>query len=118
MVDVVHRYSSHHPKAIEVYRGKLILYGCGDLIDDYEGIAGYQRFRDDLVLMYFATISAHDGTLCGLGMAPYRIHKLRLQAAAHHEAEWLAVVLTREAKPLARVSPSHRTTCCTSNGRD
>ena len=35
-VDVVHGHSSHHPRPIEAYRGKLILYGCGDLIDDYE----------------------------------------------------------------------------------
>jgi len=33
-VDLVHGHSSHHPKAIEVYRGKLIRYGCGDLIND------------------------------------------------------------------------------------
>ena len=39
-VDLVHGHSSHHPRPIEVYRGKLILYGCGDLVDDYEGIRG------------------------------------------------------------------------------
>jgi poly-gamma-glutamate capsule biosynthesis protein CapA/YwtB (metallophosphatase superfamily) len=33
-VDVVHGHSSHHPRPIEVYSGKLIPYGCGDLIDD------------------------------------------------------------------------------------
>lgn len=36
--DVVHGHSSHHAKGFEVYRGKLILYGAGDLISDYEGI--------------------------------------------------------------------------------
>ena len=40
-VPVVHGHSSHHPKAIEVYEGRLILYGCGDFLNDYEGIAGY-----------------------------------------------------------------------------
>ena len=54
--DIIHGHSSHHAKAIEVYHGKLILYGCGDFIDDYEGISGYERFRDDLVLMYFPTV--------------------------------------------------------------
>lgn len=98
MVDVVHGHSSHHPKAIEVYRGKLILYGCGDLINDYEGIAGYEQFRDDLVLMYFVGLSAGDGRLCSLGMAPFRIHRFRLQAAARYEAEWLAAALTREGR--------------------
>ena len=52
-VDVVWGHSSHHPKGIEVHNGKLILYGCGDFIDDYEGIRGYEKFRNDLVLMYF-----------------------------------------------------------------
>ncbi|MBC7235480.1 MAG: CapA family protein, partial [Chloroflexi bacterium] len=37
-VDVIHGHSSHHVKGIEVYKGKPILYGCGDLINDYEGI--------------------------------------------------------------------------------
>jgi poly-gamma-glutamate synthesis protein (capsule biosynthesis protein) len=38
-VDVVHGHSSHHCKGAEVYRGRLVLYGCGDLISDYEGIS-------------------------------------------------------------------------------
>jgi poly-gamma-glutamate synthesis protein (capsule biosynthesis protein) len=51
--DVIHGHSSHHPKAIEVYREKPILYGCGDFINDYEGITGYDEFRSELTLMYF-----------------------------------------------------------------
>ena len=43
-VDLVHGHSSHHAKGIEVYRGKLILYGCGDFLNDYEGISGYGEF--------------------------------------------------------------------------
>jgi poly-gamma-glutamate capsule biosynthesis protein CapA/YwtB (metallophosphatase superfamily) len=35
-VDIVHGHSSHHPRPIEAYRDKLILHGCGDLINDYE----------------------------------------------------------------------------------
>ena len=56
-VSIVHGHSSHHPKAIEVYRNRLILYGCGDFLNDYEGIRGYEQFRDDLSLMYVADIS-------------------------------------------------------------
>src|SRR5690606_2510781 len=47
-VDGVHGHSSHHPKGIELYRDRPILYGCGDLLNDYEGIGGYERFRGDL----------------------------------------------------------------------
>jgi poly-gamma-glutamate capsule biosynthesis protein CapA/YwtB (metallophosphatase superfamily) len=41
-VDLVYGHSSHHPKALEVYKGKLILYGCGDFLNDYEGIGGFE----------------------------------------------------------------------------
>jgi poly-gamma-glutamate capsule biosynthesis protein CapA/YwtB (metallophosphatase superfamily) len=44
-VDIIFGHSSHHPKGIEVHRGKLILYGCGDFINDYEGIGGYEHYR-------------------------------------------------------------------------
>jgi poly-gamma-glutamate synthesis protein (capsule biosynthesis protein) len=93
-VDIVHGHSSHHPRPIEVCRGKLVLYGCGDFIDDYEGITGYEAFRDDLVLMYFPTVDAHTGHLVGLRMAPMRIRKMRLQQASPAEAEWLRARLT------------------------
>jgi poly-gamma-glutamate capsule biosynthesis protein CapA/YwtB (metallophosphatase superfamily) len=65
-IDIVHGHSSHHSKAIEVYKDKLILYGCGDFLDDYEGIAGYEEFRSHLVLAYFATLDAGPATCCVL----------------------------------------------------
>ena len=50
--DLLHGHSSHHPRGLEIYRGRLILYGCGDFITDYEGIEGYEQFRGDLALAY------------------------------------------------------------------
>jgi poly-gamma-glutamate capsule biosynthesis protein CapA/YwtB (metallophosphatase superfamily) len=99
-VDIVHGHSSHHVKGIEVHRGKLILYGCGDFIDDYEGITGYEEFRDDLVLMYFPTIRIVDGMLVSLEMVPFQIRNMRLNRASRVDAEWLANTLNREGKPL------------------
>jgi poly-gamma-glutamate synthesis protein (capsule biosynthesis protein) len=95
--DVIHGHSSHHVKAIEVYREKLILYGCGDFIDDYEGIRGNEEFRDDLVLMYFPLVRAADGTLAGLEMVPLQIRNMRLHHARPVDATWLANILNREA---------------------
>jgi poly-gamma-glutamate synthesis protein (capsule biosynthesis protein) len=40
-VGLIHGHSSHHVRGIEVYRNKLILYGCDDFLKDYEGISGY-----------------------------------------------------------------------------
>ena len=95
-VDVVHGHSSHHLRGIEVYRGRLILYGCGDFIDDYEGISGYERFRSDLGLMYFATIEASpvtSGTLVSLEMVPTQLKRLRVNRAARRDAHWLKNIL-------------------------
>jgi poly-gamma-glutamate capsule biosynthesis protein CapA/YwtB (metallophosphatase superfamily) len=97
-VDLVHAHSSHHPKAIEVHRGRLILYGCGDFITDYEGIKGYESFRDDLVLMYLPVLSARDGALQRLTMIPFQLRKLRLNRATKTDAEWLCRILHRECR--------------------
>ena len=49
-LNILHGHSSHHVKAIEVYKNRLILYGCGDFFNDYEGIEGYENYRGDLGL--------------------------------------------------------------------
>jgi poly-gamma-glutamate synthesis protein (capsule biosynthesis protein) len=95
-VDLVHGHSSHHFKAIEVYHNKPILYGCGDFIDDYEGISGYGEFRDDLVLMYFPTIGIADGTLSALEIVPLQIRNMRLNPVSAADRGWLLDRLNRE----------------------
>lgn len=97
-VDVVHGHSSHHPRPIEIYRGKPVLYGCGDFLNDYEGIEGYERFRGDLTLMYLVTFDAARGTLAGLEMIPFRIRKFRLGRADRTDSAWLCDTLTREGR--------------------
>lgn len=94
-VDVVYGHSSHHPRAIEVYRGKPILYGCGDLINDYEGISGHEIFRGELGLMYFVTLD-HAGRLQKLLMRPVTRRRLRLNSSTAEEAAWLAKTMDEE----------------------
>jgi poly-gamma-glutamate capsule biosynthesis protein CapA/YwtB (metallophosphatase superfamily) len=98
-IDVVYGHSSHHPRPIEVYRDRLILYGCGDFIDDYEGIEGYERYRDDLVLMYFATVSPATGELMALQMTPMLIRKMALTRAPAADARWMRETLERVSAP-------------------
>jgi poly-gamma-glutamate synthesis protein (capsule biosynthesis protein) len=93
-LDIVHGHSSHHPRPIEVYRHRLILYGCGDFVDDYEGIAGYEAYRDDLVLMYFASLTPA-GELERLRMVPLQHRRLRLTRASAVDTEWLRDTLER-----------------------
>ncbi|KUJ41360.1 hypothetical protein ACZ90_68570 [Streptomyces albus subsp. albus] len=93
-VDLVYGHSSHHPRALEVHRGKLILYGCGDFIDDYEGITGYERYRDDLRPLYLATLRA-DGRLDRLRIAVLRAERMRLRHAPAEDRAWLRTTLDR-----------------------
>jgi poly-gamma-glutamate capsule biosynthesis protein CapA/YwtB (metallophosphatase superfamily) len=99
-VDVVHGHSSHHPKGIEVYKDKPILYGCGDFLNDYEGISGYEEFRDDLVLMYFVTLSPLSGRLARLEMIPMQIKRFRLNRPSVADIRWLERTLDRESRKL------------------
>ena len=98
--DLVHGHSSHHPKGIEVYGDRLILYGCGDFLNDYEGIGGYASFRAELTLMYLPTLDAANGRLLGLELVPMRIRRLRLERACEVDARWLEAMLGREGKNL------------------
>jgi poly-gamma-glutamate synthesis protein (capsule biosynthesis protein) len=94
--DIVHGHSSHHPKGIEIYRGKPILYGCGDFLNDYEGIAGYEEFRDDLVVMYLPRLAAASGELTDFGLQLFQIRQFRLNRASEQDTAWLLATLDRE----------------------
>jgi poly-gamma-glutamate capsule biosynthesis protein CapA/YwtB (metallophosphatase superfamily) len=97
-VHVVYGHSSHHVKGVEVYRNRLILYGCGDFFNDYEGIGGHEGYRPDLSLMYFPQFDPLTGNLIGLRMAPMRIARFRLDRASRRDAEWLKERLARECR--------------------
>ena len=95
-VDVVHGHSAHHVKGIEVYRQRPIFYGCGDFFDDYEGITGYESYRDDLVLMYFVTLAVETGALQSCRMTPLQIRRFRLNRPSEQDTPWLRDLLDRE----------------------
>jgi len=99
-IDVIHGHSSHHPKGVEVYRGKLIMYGCGDFLNDYEGIHGHGEFRGDLALVYLLEVDARSGRLTGLDMVPVQMRQFSLHHAADRDARWLADALQREGAAL------------------
>ncbi len=88
-VDIVHGHSSHHAKAIEIYKGRPILYGCGDFLNDYEGISGHEAFRGDLALMYVIAIAPTAGRVTHLDLIAFKIRKFRLERASHEDTLWL-----------------------------
>jgi len=99
-VDIIHGHSAHHVKGIEVYQDKLIIYGCGNFLDDYEGIGGHEHFRSDLGLMFFPRLDPLTGKLVSLSMIPTQIKNFRVNLASEADARWLSEVLTREGQKL------------------
>ena len=94
-VAIVHGHSSHHIKAIEVFKSRLILYGCGDFLTDYEGINGYEVFRGDLALMYFIELDSATGELISLRMVPMQMRQFRLERALDSDARWVCSLLNQ-----------------------
>jgi poly-gamma-glutamate synthesis protein (capsule biosynthesis protein) len=108
--DVVHGHSSHHPLAIEVWRGKAILYGCGDLVNDYEGIGGHGSLRCDAGCLYLLTLD-EQGLLRRLEIEPLMLRRFRLEAADAAARRWLLSIFDAGGRALgsrARWMPEGR----------
>jgi poly-gamma-glutamate synthesis protein (capsule biosynthesis protein) len=97
-IDIIHGHSSHHVKGIETYQNKLILYGGGDFLTDYEGIGGYEYYRSDLGLMYFVNVDSSTGKVVNLKMVPTQVRNFRVNQASEPDALWLRDTLNREGK--------------------
>ncbi|MEV6330521.1 CapA family protein [Streptomyces sp. NPDC051909] len=105
--DIVHGHSSHHPRPLEAYRGRLVLHGCGDLVNDYEGITGQQQYRDDLRLLHLVSVHDEDGGLAEVRLVPLRSRRLRLERAGERDLAWLHDVLGRISRPYGmRIDPA------------
>jgi poly-gamma-glutamate capsule biosynthesis protein CapA/YwtB (metallophosphatase superfamily) len=98
-VSIVHGHSSHHVKAIEVFKGRLVLYGCGDFLTDYEGISGYEMFRGDLAVMYLVEVDSTNGKLIAARLVPMQMRRFRLERVSAADAKWLCQLLNELGKP-------------------
>ena len=110
-VSVVFGHSSHHAKAIERYRHRLILYGCGDFLNDYEGISGRKEYRDDLVLLYAVDFDTSSGEPRKLELVPFQIRRFQLVRPSLEDVLWLERTLDRESRAFGiavRLQPSGR----------
>lgn len=94
-ISVIQCHSSHHFKGVEIYNKRLILYGCGDFVNDYEGIRGYEAYRDDLVLMYFVTLDPSNQQVCSFTVTPLQLRHFQLQRPSIIDIEWIRNTLER-----------------------
>lgn len=96
-VDVVHGHSSHHPIGFEVYHDRLILYGCGDLLTDYEGIGGHEAYRPELGFWYLVTLDSQQGGVLDLRLVPTKVRRFQLTMPNAEEIAWLAGMFQQQA---------------------
>ncbi|KAI9685796.1 MAG: hypothetical protein M1820_010744 [Bogoriella megaspora] len=100
-IDIVHGHSSHHVQGIERYRpGKLIIYGCGDFVDDY---ALTPEYRNDLSAVWRVTVEEKGGenakpslALRRLEIFPTRIQRFRAHLLEGNDPdhEWVCRKIT------------------------
>jgi poly-gamma-glutamate synthesis protein (capsule biosynthesis protein) len=102
-VDVIHGHSSHHARPLDIYRDKIILYGCGDFITDYEGIGGHERFRPWHAPMYFASIDTVSGCIERLEIVLLQQRRFRLARTGGEDRRWFRETLNAHEREFAAV---------------
>ncbi|MDS0282535.1 CapA family protein [Haloarcula onubensis] len=83
-VDVVHGHSAHVFKAVEVAEEGLLMYDCGDFLDDY---AVDDVLRNDRSFLFELTVS-EDGTPQELRLVPVEIRNCAVHLADGEVAKW------------------------------
>lgn len=87
---------------LQIYKGKLILYGCGDLLSDYEGIASastideHAEYRDDVTFLYLPEWQLDTLRLQSVRLVPMRLKRMQVVRAEGADQEWLLDTMTRE----------------------
>jgi len=77
--DLIHGHSSHHVQGIEIYKGKPIMYGLGDFVDDY---AVEREYRNNLGFIYKLQLDPSTNKFTSIEMVPttiklFQVHKTR-----------------------------------------
>jgi poly-gamma-glutamate capsule biosynthesis protein CapA/YwtB (metallophosphatase superfamily) len=82
--DVYWGHSNHTTQGIELYRGRPILYSCGDFVNDY---AIEPDERNDL--SFFFEIQIVDAVVRELRLHPVRIDRFQVNRATGSDAAWI-----------------------------
>src|SRR5271166_5482314 len=80
--------------------GRAVIFSCGAVSS---GIP--KAYRDDLRLLYFASVRPDTGELAALRMVPMQARKMRLHRARPADSKWLATILGQISRPFgARIT--------------
>ncbi|KAJ0404900.1 hypothetical protein P43SY_001812 [Pythium insidiosum] len=83
-VDLIYGHSSHHIRGLELLDGKLIIYGAGDLINDYEGFENpgddaYNKFG----ALFLVDLDVDTAACRALRLIPTMMFELRLRRVSN-----------------------------------
>ncbi|GLE05594.1 hypothetical protein PINS_up014626 [Pythium insidiosum] len=83
-VDLIYGHSSHHIRGLELFDGKLIIYGAGDLVNDYEG---FENPGDDayckLGALFVVDLDVDTANCRALRLVPTTMFELRLRRVSN-----------------------------------
>ncbi len=72
--DIYWGHSNHMPQGIEIYKSKIIMYDCGDFIDDY---AIDPLYRNDLSSIFLLSLNDKDHIFNNIELVPTRIWEFK-----------------------------------------
>jgi len=92
-VDVIHGHSSHHIQGVQIIQRQnqtrgLILYGCGDFVDDY---AIDEQYRNDLSGIFRLNLSLDNRKsirLHSLSVFPTRCSNFQVNQLPREDPDW------------------------------
>jgi poly-gamma-glutamate synthesis protein (capsule biosynthesis protein) len=92
--DIYWGHSNHMPQGIEIYRNKIIMYDCGDFIDDYAINTHYRNDLSFIFLMHFDdqanynTLNKKNSLLIKeIEIIPTKIHGFKTNIAMLNDAD-------------------------------
>ena len=93
-VDVIHGHSAHIFQAVEVHEGSLVLYDCGDFVDDY---AVDPDLRNDRSFLF--EVEVVGGEVAALRLVPTETEGCAVRLASEGAAEWSRRRMCELSKP-------------------
>jgi poly-gamma-glutamate synthesis protein (capsule biosynthesis protein) len=92
--DIFHGHSAHLFQGVEIYKGKVILFDTGDLIDDYYVDPG---LRNDQQLLFVVIVTG--GAIRRIDLIPLRINRMQVNLAQGELRETIKKRVQRLSKP-------------------
>lgn len=82
-IHLIHGHSAHIPLPGEIRNGSVILYGCGDVLNDYEGRPDRQQLGIDQGILFILDWDPSIQSLASHSLVRIRRHGFALETGVH-----------------------------------